>query len=155
MCLSTVIWSCLLFYLKVHVQTQYINWRSLWLNMMMHECVWLSALASSGCFISEISLISFSLLHSLFLPFIPLILTKKKSSPRLLLFLLLVLLLLHLAYLFVSGHQCHTDSSVLCLSLVLYNEFCLGWDILQLSLYSRARREWEAWIRGGRKRQCG
>lgn len=83
-------------------------------------------------------------LRSLFL----LIMVKKSSPP-------LLLLLLHLAYVFVSGQQCHTDSSVLCLSLVLYNEFCLGRDILQFGLYSGAKREWEAWIRWGWKDSMG
>lgn len=36
----------------------------------------------------------------------------------------LLLLLLHLGFVFVQ--QCHTDSSVLCLPQVLYNEFGLG-----------------------------
>lgn len=86
----------------------------------------LSELVSSGIFISETSLISRSLPYPSFVLFIPLITTKKSSPP--------LLLLLHLAYLFVSSQQCHTDSSVLFLSLVLYNEFCLGRDILQFGL---------------------
>lgn len=111
----------------------------------------LSAPVSSGCFISETSH-PFSHSRSLFELFIPF--NHRKKKKRVPLSLLLLLLHLHIAYLVVSGQQCHTDSSVLCLSLVLYNEFCLGRDILQFGLYSGAKREWETWISEDENTAC-
>lgn len=89
-------------------------------------------LISGARLIGKTSLISFSFSDSSFMLFIPLILIKENFSPA-------PLLLPRLAYLFVAGQQDHTDFSVLFLSLVLYNEFCLEKDILQFGLYSGAK----------------